>query len=455
MSTVSTRPKPALSTRSPAVDALVSLGFMIGTVALLPAFTLQLAFDETSQNWTPSPVLQTANTFCGIFALVIIFRSREALHAALRCWPILLLAAMPFISTLWSLDPRLTMRKAGTFLTATLFSLAVVSWYSPEQRVRFVTRAMTLVCAISIIWVFFFPRYGAHQLADAFQTVHRGLWRGIFSHKNLLGYFAGLTTALLLFFGSLSFRSLIIRIGAIFCSTACLVGSRSGTGFGTCAILTVMLFMVYWISRGPIYLRRPILVALILFLTGMGLLYSAGLLDFIPYLLGKSADLTGRLSFWPYVLQAVQDHGSPILGYGYSSPFVELIIPEIAALFQEYGVSVDNGYIDLIIQFGYAGTLVIVGMFAWFLTGAVRVASRTSSQGTITLRCFPFAILVTIMFVNVTESNFLEKNIGTTLLAIAVSIIQDSAVKRRSPVVSALRPPVKSQTRRYASMTPM
>ena len=214
------------STPSAKLGLAARLLFTVFLVFNFPAFTVQLAMDPISGRFTGSPVLQLATIGAEIFAFAIILSSRTMIFFVLKCWPILVLVSLSFISVTWSRNPAATIHQANTYMTSALLGLALVGTLPGFQSIRFSVRVMVLGCILSIAWVLIFPAAAVHQVTDAYQTVHAGLWRGIFSHKQGLGYFAGLTTGLLIFYRTKIFP-LPILIVSIVCSSACLVGTES------------------------------------------------------------------------------------------------------------------------------------------------------------------------------------------------------------------------------------
>jgi O-antigen ligase len=151
-------------------------------------------------------------------------------------------------------------------------------------------------------------------------------------------------------------------------------------------------------------------------------LYQSGLLDFFTVqILGKSTDLTGRTFFWQVVMTAFNNSNLTLLGGGYSAG--------VSGYFMDN--SVDNGYIEKILEFGYFGSPFIFGLYIvilwWCMTLVVR-ARRDQAM----LNVFPIGIVATIAIANITESNFMTKSFGTILLSIAVAVIVHQ--RSRQPV---------------------
>jgi exopolysaccharide production protein ExoQ len=403
----------------------VRLLFAIGLVFLFPAFVYQLAFDHVSFTFTGSAVLQLANLGCGIFAVAMILTSRPAMELATRAWPMFALVALALVSTAWSYDRPSTLRASNVLLLTTLFGLALAARLPGLDGLRLVIRTMVLGCVLSIVWVFAFPEIAVHQATDLAQWIHAGLWRGIFTHKQGLGVFAGLLTGFLLFYGSLIFSSVVLRAGAVACSVACLVGTQSTTGCLTAIVSTVMFYATYSITRFSPEVRRIKFKVLILSVTVVAIAFQLGVLDFVPRLFGKSTNLTGRADAWPVIIANFQSSGMAVLGAGFSTAF--------ASNLSEWAV--DNGFIDKFIEFGYLGSPVVFGVYLWILVAGGRLIIRTPSE-TAATNIFPFCLMFVLLFVNISESNFMMRHLSTVLIVMAAAMVVQARASAPAPALA-------------------
>jgi O-antigen ligase len=158
-----------------------------------------------------------------------------------------------------------------------------------------------------------------------------------------------------------------------------------------------------------------------LLLSGLALVaaFHLGVLDFLPRLLGKSSDLTGRTDIWPLALELFRQSGAAALGGGFGSGFAQYLID----------APIDSGYIDKIIEFGYVGSTVVFAMYVWILLTGRRLVVETSPSRAV-VDIFPFSIVTVVMVINITEGLFMEKHITTVLVAIAAGI----AFQGRTPI---------------------
>jgi O-antigen ligase len=408
-----------------------------------PGFTLQLALDPTTDRFVGSPVFALMTLAGNIFVAMLLASSEEFRGLAKRAWPVLAMTGLGVLSATWSINPRatiaVTFRNAGAFYLA----IAIVSLMPGFQAIRFAVRTMVLGCLLSLIWVFVFPEVALHHKTDLMQSVHAGLWRGIFSHKQGLGVFAGLTTALLLVYRTLIFPPVIL-VGAVVCSFVCLAGSASATGFLTMVMGFLIFYMCRFVVRSQPSARKGRLLAVCAGFLVAGIGFKIGLLDPIFHLLGKSSDLTGRSDLWPIEMANFNNSGKSWLGGGLGSG--------LASDISEW--SIDNGYLDMIIDFGYllAPVLfVIYGFITWRSARLLLASTRRSEAADI----FPFAFWILTLIDNITESSFMTKSYMSILAIIAVGLLFNdrklaaatsaeparpgSSLRNRNPAVPAKR----------------
>jgi exopolysaccharide production protein ExoQ len=411
-------------------NVLLRLLFVIFFVFDIPAFTYQLAFDPVTAQWTGSQLTSITTLLGELFAIVMILRSRETVQMILRCWPIWGPMVLGLVSAMWSLNPIATIDTSIRFIGTALLGLAIAGTLRQFQSVQFVVRVMTLGCILSIAWVAIFPDTSVHQASDPLQAVHAGLWRGIFSHKQGLGLFAGLTTGFLIFYRTSIFPLWFLPI-AIGCSVLCLVETQSATGFVATVLTPAFLYVGRIIIARPQPQRKALLLQFATVFVTIALAYEIGLLDFvIVNVLGKSTDLTGRADFWPLTLANFNNSGFSLLGGGFGAG--------LALDLSEW--SVDNGYIDKLLEFGYLTSPFIFACYAAMLIGSMKLllnSPRESSQ----VNVFPFGFISVLLILNITESNFMIRSFCTVITSVAVALIVQGRNLQEQSVSAQAAPP--------------
>lgn len=311
---------------------------------------------------------------------------------------LVLLCAFAVLSSLWSYGHLYTMRRSLILAISTLFGLYIGARFTREEQARLTACAIGLAIAASMILVALFPTYGISQ------TVHSGMWKGVFAHKNTLGM--TMTFSLLLF--TIARPALVagsIRWLLILGSVILLVESKSQTAL----VLAVSVPVIYALLH-VIRIRRPrtlplwvacvpALIALaVVVLTSAGIMFDA---------IGRDATLSGRTELWSAAVGTMSQHSArQWLGYGYSvfwspeNPLMDAIFAQVG-WFPGHG---HNGYLDIYLDLGILGLLI-------FLCG-LAVAARNAVQLFIIANSpvdrWPIAFLAFFVMCNLTESQILR-----------------------------------------------
>jgi O-antigen ligase len=288
---------------------------------------------------------------------------------------------------------------------------------------------MAFGCLLSIIWVVMLPEIAVHQLTDAGQTVHAGLWRGIFTHKQGLGVFAGFSFGLVLFYGSLAFPMLLVRLGALGCAGACLFGTESATGLIVAILMPVFLFGTHWIARLPNPTRLFAVKLLVLVFVISLVAFYFNVLSFVPALFGKSSDLTGRSGSWMIIRDNFANSGRTLLGGGFGSDFGQQM---------SLGLAIDNGYLTKLVEFGYIGFALVFSVFGWLFFACMGLLLKGPGPSA-ELRAFPASLMIVLAFLCITETGLMEKNIITILMSIAVHIVFQERIADPAPAPNEQR----------------
>ena len=340
--------------------------------------------------------------------LTLARRPQTFLLALRRNLPFALLLALPFLSVLWSVSPGITLKRAIGFALSMLFAYALAIRFGPRQLLVLVALVMggSMVLSLAIIAV--------PHLAFMPET---GELRGIFNHKNLLGWNAAL--ALIVSAALASDRQAglqLLGLGLAAASAACLILSQSATSLGVvvCAVPLTLFYRNLARADGV----GRLLLIVIAFLATMALLLSFDLIV-APLLesAGKDATLTGRVPLWHLVDQRIAERLP--LGYGYQSFWTEgngdawVIWSKIGWM----APHAHNGYRETLLNFGLAGGMVLAFVVFRAIRQGAALHCRQPEAGWAWLNVLVGAFLI----MNLTESLMLAQNsLLFTLFAAAI-----------------------------------
>jgi O-antigen ligase len=196
-----------------------------------------------------------------------------------------------------------------------------------------------------------------------------GVWRGIFVHKNWLGWYAGFALLLAVFAGTVR-RA--VRLGLGVAALVCLYHAHSaGTVVALAAVIALLAIMALWrrlgLSSGMQWLASGLLL-------GLAALVGWGGYQVVLAALGRGVTLTGRTSIWQaYFGRALE---SWLFGAGPAS-FTELSLTtaDVGLKFQKLGriFTPHNMFIAVFGETGLIGLLAFGTAFAVVLVNAMRL----------------------------------------------------------------------------------
>lgn len=345
------------------------------------------------------------------FSILILSRhSRQFLVALKRNLLIHFLFAMPFVSVLWSVSPGTTLRRANGLLFAVLLAYVLALRFTPRQLLLLLMMTLGACIVPSLLLLGISPGLARMPLDGAL--------RGIFIHKNTLGWYASVLTLIsfiVLTNGSYGHRRSAIAL--LIASIACLIGSTSMTSI----IATASACCLTWFytvlpkTRG---IGRAAFVMLFVQMAAVLLILLHEFLVPVLEALGKDATLTGRVPLWELVDAEIGRH--LLLGFGYQAFWTEAN-PEAWSIWSQIqwmAPHAHNGFRDTLLSFGIGGMcLFMLVVIRAAYQGAV-LQCRAPEDGWLWLNVF----MVMVMVMNLTESIFLVQN-DTIFVLFATAII--------------------------------
>ncbi len=342
--------------------------------------------------------------------------------------PIVLALAWCWISLTWALDPDIAARRL-TLTTLVIWSVfALVRHLDYEKSMRLVRVAFVLTLIACYIAVLVLPAMGKHQMTEPGDLQLVGNWRGILGHKNFAGAVCALT--ILSFIFDARRISRWIRIAVILAAFVFLVFTQSKTSFGILfiAILTGLAYASFSPRRR--YYAIPILFILAIVASLFIDMYS-------DVLVNKFSDpyaFTGRGKIWQMLWAFANDH--PIFGAGYGSFWN---IGGDSPVYR-YGTgwivqisSGHNGYLDLLVQVGLPGLILIVtAVIVWPVYQLIVTRTLPPARGALIMGFVTFCTAH-----NMTESSMFDRDsIVQVCLMITLALIPpatDSISRKSGP----------------------
>ncbi|MES2835564.1 MAG: O-antigen ligase family protein [Pseudomonadota bacterium] len=388
-----TDPEPPWWERATVIVILVMLtGALIG-----PVFA-------PTQEETPILRLIWLPVYAAVAGLLLLRFER-----VVRAWPawiaLMALVALTFASKYWSIDPEVTQRRVIAMALTGAFSIYLGAAFRGPHLPRVLMHACLIMAVGSLVMVFAFPAIGIHQADNA------GLWRGLWYEKNQMGIVmvAGATAAAACL-ASVDPRRLLPAI-TLGLATLLVLATQSKTSL-LCLMIGLGVVGGLWSLRkgGPAFSVVMIWLGVVVAgaVAALWITDSAAVLE----ALGKDPSLTGRTHIWDSLMRRVGEH--PWTGYGYSAFWGKDSVPA-AFVRQETGwlvPSAHNGWIDLLVQLGWPGAVLVGTLFASaILSNLFRVGSAGFREGG-----FGLAYLGVFLMLSLSESVLLShQNLPWTL----------------------------------------
>jgi exopolysaccharide production protein ExoQ len=328
----------------------------------------------------------------GVFMLR---RYKQFFRSARIAWPMLALASLCVLSTMWSIEPQLTLRRSAYLAGATLFGVYLGGRYSIAELSKMLLTAFYLMCGFTLLYWIVAPIY----VLDA---GHENALRGLAGHKNGFGEIMSIFLLNALLYKPQKNRKLL-RYASILIAGALLFASRSSTSilvcFGVaCLVPFLSLFKLTPKQRWPaIFLALVILSA-----TGYAALNSA---DSLLAAVGRDSTLTGRSVIWEMLLVSISRR--PLLGYGFDA-FWQGLKGESLNVIAGAGWLVPtahNGYIEAMLSIGILGLLVFLACAFLMFKRSISYSRQVHGvQGQ-----WPIAYLLFYLLHGISESTLLSR----------------------------------------------
>jgi O-antigen ligase len=132
---------------------------------------------------------------------------------------------------------------------------------------------------------------------------------------------------------------------------------------------------------------------------------------------------------WNTLLVLAQEH--PLLGYGYAAGFVYEVQPRVLAATGYTYAHCHNGYLEILMAFGYLGLGICLAVIIWLLTATGRlVVAPPIHLGH--LSGLPFIIVMYTLVANCFESYLItESSYAVALLALAAGLATKAKIEVR------------------------
>jgi exopolysaccharide production protein ExoQ len=252
-----------------------------------------------------------------------------------------ILVSIATLSFLWSANPSATLIEIRPLFRAMFLGAYMAVRYSTKDQMKIFAWAIGVIAILSI--------------PSAIQGNIE--WGNILYFKNLFSCLMGFGTLAFLLISVSDQRNRLITLTMLVVSFLFLILSQGKTSLSA-LLITLCIIPLYQIVKQNYKIRIAIfLLALLIAGSSVILLFSN--LEFIVVdTLGKNLEFNGRVPIWTLMFDKIWEH--PVLGYGYvgfwsSENGLYVVDNSWASSDRDVRFNAHNGYIDLLLQLGFAG----------------------------------------------------------------------------------------------------
>lgn len=330
---------------------------------------------------------------------VLLLRCRDQLRLAVsRSLPLATLLLLPFASVLWSISGSISLRRAIALVASMALAYVLAIRFTPRQLATLVAAVLGPCMLLSLVY--------AAALPDLGWMPGDGGMRGVFTHKNILGWYAAISTiasVAVMVRGRAAARGLggLLAVASLLCLAA------SGSMTGLISMIAAFCLAVFYAVLKRLWGGgRTLFVLVILQLLAVVAISTTELL--VPTLeaLGRDATLTGRIPLWRLVDEEIAEH--LLFGVGYQAFWTEAN-PDAWAILAKIGwpaPHAHNGYRDALLNFGLIGTMIFLAAIGRGVVQGATLLCRAPGDEWLWLNVIVGMFLV----MNLTESLFLMQN---------------------------------------------
>jgi O-antigen ligase len=367
----------------------------------------------------------------GILPILIIGRWKQWMYVATLDIPLLLLSVMPAVSVIWSTSADHSLTYFKGVVRATLFGIYLATHYSLKAQMRLFTWVFGIGTVLSLVLCLALPSYAIDQ-GFGQGGIEAGVWQGIYKYKNHASFMMALAAILFLLTALTNRRQRWIPWTVFIMAVAILFLTKGKTCYAIFAISLCILPLHNAVKQKPYKLRVFLILMIILLFGSTAVLLISNLEFIVVDTLGKSTELSGRMPIWTLMFDKIYER--PWLGYGasgfWTSEYALYVIKNSWAAGVGAGISpgetlfnAHSGYIDLLLQYGFLGTSLVIFHIITFLIRLVFLLTATASIESFWM----LQTLLAMVFVNFTERfGFLDYG---TLWTIYVSMALSAALE--------------------------
>jgi len=332
--------------------------------------------DDTSDLGTANPLNTISTAFVLSVTLVLLLRNAGPTFRNIpRMLPILALVLMTVLSVSWSDYPDVTLRRSVSFVTATLWAWYVTARYDLKDVIAIFRQSIGVMAVASLAIAVAAPGIGGED------SMGPAGWRGVFANKNDLGMAMAIGTVTYfytLIAGRRRFAAVMLQaIGLLFC-LGLLRQSQSSTSL-VVTVIGIALCLVIKLTHKRVGVAIIIWTGILLLLAP-AIIIVTNQLDAIAPLVGRDAQLTGRVDLWLILPSYIAER--PWLGYGFGGFWVA-DSANVSLIWNAVGWTpphAHDGWLDALLELGVVGLALLCLQIVQIVVNGIRAVVEGRGQ---------------------------------------------------------------------------
>ena len=316
-------------------------------------------------------------------------------------WPLLPLLVLILATIPWADYPDLSLRRAVRLTIEVLILAMIVGSYRDLDRLfRIATRTFAFVVLLDLLLL----------LVPSASFTDIG-YRGLHGHKNSAGSFMLLAFPFFLITvrSGLPARFNVSSVMVLFSALVILVLSQSKTSvllLGVSTLLATLLLFVFILRKGDRILFLSLVVGAVASVAMLAALADFSLDDMLGLAISDRT-FTGRDRIWEFTWYHISH--APIIGHGYGSFWgtpqtAPIVLRNRYEIYDEIEQA-HNGYLDTLVQTGYAGLVLLIFLTVYIFARLWRVQPLKKDRKYLFVCIY---VMATFYLHNITESSILR-----------------------------------------------
>lgn len=406
------------------------------TLWLYPRLTITASVDYNYAEG--NPLERTILIILIVLGLSVLYQRRLELSSFLRDNRILIAFFLfALISVAWATYPGVALKRWIRAVGDVIMVLTILTEENETEAIdHLFRRCIIIMIPLSIVLIKYYRYIGVAWSDDG---LGEG-WVGVTRHKNNLGALCLVSCVFLLWRIIRRWPRVNALDGALLLMSAYLLGgsetSRSATALVLFVIGTLILFAATILKNNQKAVKRivPLLLVSILIVQAI---FSTSISSLVFNAAGRDSTFTGRVPLWTELLRMGKQKA--LLGSGFGSFWLGRLTGNLWEEFIWKPNSGHNGYIDVFLELGIVGLLILTFLLISSYRNVAMSLSRDDSIGSL-----KFTLFIIILFHNITESSLGQPTsffwFIFLLITVRVAAISSNAGGSEEPKLNTMEP---------------